>query len=86
MIIILKTSRLADKHGLKRIDRQTFKEYFEKNPSLKGILLGVHGARETMFEIGYFKCGGWTLHKPIFSSFHYFHTPDSRQCATYDIF
>ncbi|WP_156169067.1 hypothetical protein [Kordia jejudonensis] len=26
----------------------------EKEPHLKGLLLGVHGARETMFEIGYF--------------------------------
>ena len=35
------------------------KEYFKKNPALKGILLGIHGARETMFEIGYFHYN-WT--------------------------
>ncbi|WP_046758089.1 hypothetical protein [Kordia jejudonensis] len=26
----------------------------ERNPALRGIILGVHGARETMFEVGYF--------------------------------
>ncbi len=26
----------------------------KNNPPLKGMILGVHGARETMFEIGYF--------------------------------
>lgn len=26
----------------------------EKYPSLNGVIFGIHGARETMFEIGYF--------------------------------
>jgi hypothetical protein len=26
----------------------------EKYPRLRGVVLGIHGARETMFEIGYF--------------------------------
>lgn len=45
--------------ALEENDVKQTKEYFEKNPSLKGILLGVHGARETMFEIGYFHYN-WT--------------------------
>ena len=28
--------------------------YAKQNPPLRGIILGIHGARETMFEIGYF--------------------------------
>ncbi|WP_430410056.1 hypothetical protein [Kordia sp.] len=35
------------------VDKNTT-ETFEKTPRLKGLLLGIHGARETMFEIGYF--------------------------------
>lgn len=33
---------------------KSFKEITEKNISKKGILLGIHIARETMFEVGYF--------------------------------
>lgn len=30
------------------------KNFLKNHPSLQGIILGVHGAQETMFEIGYF--------------------------------
>ncbi|MEM6719721.1 MAG: hypothetical protein AAF611_10420 [Bacteroidota bacterium] len=39
----------------KEKDTITLWKLFKTEPTLKGVVLGVHGARETMFEIGYFQ-------------------------------
>ncbi|QHI38359.1 hypothetical protein IMCC3317_37510 [Kordia antarctica] len=46
-------AQVAPEENIKK-NKLELESDFEKSPKLKGIILGVHGARETMFEIGYF--------------------------------
>ena len=46
---------MAQTLSVEEQEKITIWKLFRSEPKLEGILFGVHGARETMFEIGYFQ-------------------------------